>query len=151
MNLIAERELQATIIEACETLGLRVFHVHDARREVQGRSGRRLVGDAQAAGYPDLTIAGNGRTVWAELKSGRGKLEPEQAEWLDMLPAHQSYVWQPRDLDLALRIVVSGHPADGSTCWTCRREEILERVGIKRKTGGAGPAAEQAKNRERKR
>ena len=79
-----------------------------------------------------------------------------------MLPAHQSYVWQPRDLDLALNIIISGHPADGSTCWACRRGEILERVGVKRKRNGAGPErrsrqrqvkgkAEQAKNRGRRR
>ena len=46
MNLITERELQAVIIEACETLCLRVFHVSDSRKEVRDRSGSLLVGDA---------------------------------------------------------------------------------------------------------
>ena len=140
-NLITEKELQATIIELFEATGRQVFHVGDSRKEVWNGEAYTLVGDTQAAGYPDLTIAGGGEVIWAELKSKRGKLEPEQVEWLDALPEHQAYIWQPKDLDLATRVAGSGHPADGSTCWTCHRDEIIKRIGVKRrkseKTGTA--------------
>ena len=143
MNLITERELQATIIEIFEAVGRQVFHVGDSRKEVRNGDTYTLVGDAQTAGYPDLTIAGGGEVIWAELKSSRGKLEPEQVEWLDALPPHRAYIWQPRDLDLAARVAGSGHPADGNTCWTCHRDEIIKRIGVKQrksaKTGTVSP------------
>ena len=142
MNLIRESELQATIIEIFEAVGRQVFHVGDSRKEVRDGDRYALVGDAQAAGYPDLTIAGGGEVIWAELKSTRGRLEPEQVEWLDALPPHQAYIWQPKDLDVAAEIAGSGHPADGRTCWTCHRDAIIKRIGVKqRKSPKTEPAS----------
>ncbi len=136
MNLITEQELQATVIEVLEAAGWRVFHVSDSRKEVRDGETYRLVGDPQAAGYPDLSASRSGDALWAELKSQRGKLEPEQVEWLDDLPPHRACVWQPRDLDRAIAVAGSGHPAEGATCWACHRDEILKRVGVKRRSRG---------------
>ena len=139
---VTETELLNTVTEIFEVQGCRAFHVNDSRREVNEDGRRKLVGDAQAAGYPDLTIAGVRQTViWAELKSRTGKLEPEQVEWLDDLPPHQAYVWKPDDLDVIARIAESGlHPNDGRTCWTCRREEIIKRTGVRRGRKAGDPA-----------
>ena len=70
MNLITEQELQATALEAA---GWRVFHVSDSRKEVRDGETYRLVGDPQAAGYPDLSASRSGEALWAELKSQRGQ------------------------------------------------------------------------------
>ena len=139
MNVVTEKELQTTVSVAFEAAGQRVFHIGDSRKEVMDGERYELVGDTQAAGYPDLTIAGGGKILWAELKSQQGKLEPLQVEWLDELPAHQAYVWRPEDLERALEVAISGHRAAGPTCWTCHREEILKRIGVRRRKRGTTP------------
>lgn len=136
MQHISERELQATIITACELTGRLVFHLEDARRRVRRHGDHLMVGDAQTAGYPDLTIARQGEILWAELKGARGRLETRQVEWLDQLPPHQAYVWQPEHLDHALEIIQRGHPAEAGTCWACHRAEILKRCGVRRQNRG---------------
>ena len=148
MELFGETELQNTLLETCGAAGRRVFHSSDSRKQVRGAEGSyELVGDTLSRGYPDLTI-GEGRdagTAWAELKGPRGRLEGEQVKWLDDLPAHRAYVWRPEDLEEANSIILRGHPrgADGTlracrSCWTCSREEILKRVGVRRRRP-AGP------------
>ena len=139
---ITETELLNTVTEIFEAHGYRAFHVNDSRREVSVGGRRTLVGDAQATGYPDLTIAGvSGTVILAELKSRTGKLEPEQVEWLDRLTPHQAYVWKPDDLDIIAKVAESGlHPNDGRTCWACRREEIILRTGVRRGRTGGDPA-----------
>ncbi len=136
---ITETELLNTVTELFEAQGCLAFHVNDSRREVNVGGRRTLVGDAQTAGYPDLTIAGpstdsGGTVIWAELKSRTGKLEPEQVKWLDRLTPHQTYVWKPDDLDIIAKVAESGlHPNDGRTCWACRREEIITQTGVRRR------------------
>lgn len=84
--------------------GWRVFHVSDSRREVidrrQGVS--RLVGDELAKGWPDLVLVHprRGLLLVRELKSDRGRVRPEQKEWLEALRAVgvDADVWRPRDL-----------------------------------------------------
>ena len=132
---MTERELQNTLLETCQALDLPAFHVHDSRREVRDRDGRRsLVGDIQAQGYPDLTVARRGETLWAELKGPRGRLETAQVTWLDRLPEHRAFVWRVEDLDQAMAILGGGHP-EGicRSCWSCSREEIIKRVGTRRR------------------
>ena len=144
-DLISEDELQETILAACQAIGRRVFHTSDSRKQVRTKRGYELVGDELAAGYPDLTVAppGTGQeAIWAELKGPKGRLEETQAEWLDDLPAHRSFVWGPGDLDQALAIIQQGHPQGACrTCWTCSREEIIRRIGVRRKRaeGGSPP------------
>ena len=105
MNLITEEQLQHTLVEACRANQRKVFHTTDSRKQVRGPDGYEMVGDTLTQGYPDLTIGDREDTIWAELKSAKGKLEQEQVEWLDNLPAHQSHVWQPSDLEEAMRII----------------------------------------------
>ena len=139
MNLITEDQLQNTLVQACGAARRPVFHPSDSRKQVRGKDGYEMVGDLLTKGYPDLTIGGRKETIWAELKGPRGRLEEEQVEWMDQLPEHRAYVWQPRDLEEALRVIDQGHPHNREgetpceTCWTCSRKEILKRVGTRRK------------------
>ena len=139
MSLITENDLQNTLVETCTAAGLRVFHTSDSRKQVRVGDSHQMVGDILTRGYPDLTIGGRGNAIWAELKGDKGKLEEEHVGWLDDLPPHQAYVWQPEDLEQAMEIITRGHPGPGSSprpcrsCWTCSREEILQRVGKRKR------------------
>lgn len=76
---VSERAFQTAVIQLAETLGWRVAHFSDSRRSIgQGR----MVGDKQAAGFPDLVCTRAGRLLFLELKSEKGKLRPAQVEWL---------------------------------------------------------------------
>ena len=88
---MSEDDLQASVVELARRLGGLVYHTHDSRRS--------------PARFPDLVIAfpRTGALIFAELKSTRGRLRPDQALWLDALRAgaRQTYrevhLWTPRD------------------------------------------------------
>jgi hypothetical protein len=98
-----EKHFQATVIQLAETLNWKVAHFSDSRRSI---GNGRMVGDRQAAGFPDLVLARKGRLIFAELKAAKGKLRPAQIEWLDALQEVESEthphvlvrVWRPGDL-----------------------------------------------------
>jgi hypothetical protein len=105
-----EAEFQAGVIQYAELQGFRVAHFADSRREVAGQ----LVGDRQATGFPDLTMVRSYELVFAELKTAKGRLTPEQRKWLqdlDVLASRSDglvrvYVWRPADwpeIERALR------------------------------------------------
>lgn len=51
-------------------------------------------------GWPDLTLIGRGRVVFAELKGERGVVQPEQwAVGALVGEVAEHYVWRPADLD----------------------------------------------------
>jgi hypothetical protein len=83
---VSERRFQETVIELAEWRGWRVFHPWSSIHS--------------AAGYPDLTLVRQGRLVFAELKSEKGKVTPEQERWMAALsgvPAVDVFVWRPSD------------------------------------------------------
>jgi len=85
-DVMTERELDKHIARLCKDLALLRYHTFDSRQSTSG--------------YPDLTIAGPGGVIFAELKSGTGKLRPEQIEWRDALleAGARWYLWRPADL-----------------------------------------------------
>ena len=109
----SERDFQAQLIQVVDMLGGLAYHAHDSRREVKRNGERVLVGDADAKGYPDLTIVlkdgPKRRVLWAELKAGKRKPTEDQRIWLGALPDHQAYLWRPDDWDDAVRIIQYGH------------------------------------------
>ena len=124
----SERDFQAQLIKVVEMLGGLAYHAHDSRREVKRNGERVLVGDADAKGYPDLTIVlkdgASRRVLWAELKAGKKQPTDSQWIWLRGLPDHQAYLWRPDDWDDAVRIIQTGHSGPrmgdvGSTEDTC--------------------------------
>lgn len=93
----SEREFQRAVIDYAHATRWTVFHVHDSRREVVRQDGaRHMIGDKEAAGFPDLVLARD-RVVYAELKSESGRLSKAQLRWLGVLETagQESYVWRP--------------------------------------------------------
>lgn len=84
---IKEDQLQTWIIQLAKLTGWRYYHPHDSRKSVPG--------------YPDLTLvhAGQGRVIFAELKSSKGRISKAQQEWLSDLAAtgQEVFVWRPAD------------------------------------------------------
>lgn len=90
-NLLSERELQAAVIRMAELWDWLVYHVTDVRGKLRSSS---------SPGFPDLVLVGHGRTIFAELKTARGKISPQQKIWLEQLgqcSGVESYVWRPAD------------------------------------------------------
>lgn len=56
--------------------------------------------EADAEGFPDLVLARGPATIYAELKTKKGKLTDAQKEWLAALaenPGNKCFVWRPAD------------------------------------------------------
>ena len=95
--LISERELAATVDALAELHGWKSYGVLEQRVYA-----RRL-----SKGWPDRVFVRNGRIMFVEYKSERGKLTPEQQEWLDALGQCvnpwegrvEVWVIRPSDLD----------------------------------------------------
>ena len=84
---MSERELQDAVNELAQYLGWRIHHASDSRRS--------------HAGLPDLIAVHRvqGRVLFAELKTERGRLRTEQVAWLEDLKATpaECYLWRPGD------------------------------------------------------
>lgn len=81
---ISERVFQTRVEELCRWLRLRFHHETDSRRS--------------RAGFPDLVIVGPAGVIFAELKTDKGHLRPEQRDWIRDLvraPGVQAFVWRP--------------------------------------------------------
>ena len=88
-----ERYFQNEVCKMATQLGWVWFHVVDSFH--------------CAAGFPDLVMVRGARVVFAELKTEKGKIEPEQAKWLKLLeptPVEQ-YLWRPSMIDEIVRIL----------------------------------------------
>ena len=82
---MTETQLQSAIIELARVTGWLCYHTHDSRHS--------------AKGFPDLCMVRCGRVIFAELKSEKGKLTPEQEQWQIRLVQTDAeyYVWRPVD------------------------------------------------------
>lgn len=95
---IAEKELQAAVIEAARLFGWRTAHF----RTVPVKRGPRVIWETpvqgDGAGFPDLVLVRD-EVLWIELKVGGKTLSPAQAEWLEALRAagEQAFVWTDHD------------------------------------------------------
>ena len=80
-----ERGFQATVIALAKLYKWLVYHTHDSRRS--------------QAGFPDLVLVKSPRIIYAELKTSRGKVRPEQVAWLEALRACgcDARLWRPED------------------------------------------------------
>jgi hypothetical protein len=84
---MSEAQLMRAIRELAKWLGLLAFHSTDSRRD-------------SCAGFPDLVIAGRGGVIYREAKTDRGRLRPEQMDWISILQLGGAdvAVWRPCDL-----------------------------------------------------
>lgn len=76
-----EHEFKDWIVKVARARGWMVNHVWKTRND------RGIWITTCAAGWPDLTCVRDGRIVFIEVKSRRGRVEPKQDEWLDALAA----------------------------------------------------------------
>lgn len=92
---LTEKEWLAQIIEWAHRAGWRTYHVTDSRRS--------------AGGFPDLVLVKPGHPViFAELKTIKGRVSPQQRIWLDELehcPGSRVFVWRPDQEDLVKAVL----------------------------------------------
>ena len=97
---VSEKAFMQMVIDAARLLGWRVYHTFDSRRSPEG--------------FPDLVLVRDGRLVFAELKTERGKLSPSQQAWLAELEevryqrGIEVYTWRPRDWEQIERVLRGG-------------------------------------------
>ncbi len=79
-----EKEFDRRVVDFAEANGWTSFHAYDCRRS--------------AAGWPDRVFVRE-RVVYAELKSEKGRLTPEQVAWVARLlrAGAEVHVWKPAD------------------------------------------------------
>lgn len=100
-----EAEFSAMVRELAEWHGWDWWHFSDSRRP--GPRGR-LVGDAGAAGFPDLVLVHPKHgIVFVELKTRKGRLRPKQQEALEAIdaaarPGVKVHLWRPDDVDTVI-------------------------------------------------
>ena len=91
---ISERDFQAQVVQLSELCGWMVYHTYDSRRS--------------NAGFPDLVLVRPPQVVFAELKSQKGRVRPQQEVWLSALGASDKVtvaLWRPSDWDDLERIL----------------------------------------------
>ena len=102
----SEKEFMDAIIQLAKTLGWKVMHIRDSRRQVKPGV---WVGDADSAGWPDLFCVHSkkGLAIALEAKVEKGRTNPKQEEWLDALDnaGIPSYVVRPNDWKLIMRLL----------------------------------------------
>lgn len=83
--------------------------IYDAARLLSYRVYFTWTSIHSPAGFPDLVLCkprstGDGRVIFAELKTDKGKVTPAQQAWIDDLAAAgmEAVVWRPADIDAIL-------------------------------------------------
>jgi hypothetical protein len=82
---VTEALLQQQVTDLARWAGYLCYHTVDSRRS--------------RPGFPDLVLVHtrNGRLIFAELKSEKGRIRPEQQVWLEHLGHHHEvYLWRPQ-------------------------------------------------------
>lgn len=95
-----ESQFQKQVIQLAQLYGWRVAHF----RPAWSKDGQRCMTAVQAdgQGFPDLCMVKKARLLFAELKSDKGKLNPEQNEWITRLTNSmrcEVYIWRPEKWD----------------------------------------------------
>jgi len=93
--VVTERDLREQVRDLCNLFGWKMYFtwtsIHSPR------------------GFPDLVLANpeQKRVIFAELKSDKGKVTPQQEEWLSTLKAcgQTVYVWRPADIEAIAEIL----------------------------------------------
>mgnify|MGYP001566581329 CR=1 FL=1 len=100
---VSEDQLFETVRELASLYGWRLFSIRLSRRNVRG---------VRAEGFPDCVLVRAPRLIFAELKSEKGKVSPDQQGWYDDLrecaddgtmvwigEMPEVYIWRPSDLE----------------------------------------------------
>ena len=94
---VSEAAFQDAVIDLAHVLGWKVAHFRPAKTN----QGWRTPVAADGKGFPDLVMVRGERLIFAELKSEKGKMSPEQDAWMEALRFTGALiaVWQPRHWD----------------------------------------------------
>ena len=87
-TLVTEKGFMSAVLDLAKLTHWRCYHTFDARRS--------------EAGFPDICMTRDGRILFAELKTERGRVTEAQREWLEALascPGAEVKVWRPSDWD----------------------------------------------------
>jgi len=91
---ITEKELLQQVRELASLCGWLVYHTYDSRRSPEG--------------FPDLVLVRGDKVIFAELKSEKGRMSPEQRMWLDALEKvrrAETCLWRPSDWDRIVEVL----------------------------------------------
>jgi hypothetical protein len=107
----SEADFTTAVIDLARLYGWRSLHI----RPAQTARGWRTPVQGDGKGFPDLVLVRPPEIIFAELKTPRGRLSPEQGEWIsslaevgirllrgrspDFRPAFDVYVWTPDQWD----------------------------------------------------
>lgn len=103
-----ESELQRSVEELARFLGWRVAHFRPA---MVGGEWRTAV-SADGKGFPDLVLV-KSRTLFRELKVGRGRMSKDQDDWIAALEAAGADVAIWTDMDWLEGRILSELKGDG--------------------------------------
>lgn len=94
---MTEKELQSAIVDVLDAYGWRFAHF----RPAQAQSGNWMTAMQGHIGYPDITAVKGVKILFIELKSEKGKVRPEQDDWLtDLADAYLGvHLVRPSNLD----------------------------------------------------
>ena len=92
---VTEADLREQIRTLAHLYGWLMYFTQDSRRS--------------PAGFPDLVLAHpeQGRIIYAELKSEKGRVTTHQAEWIEALKScgQAVYLWRPDDITEIARLL----------------------------------------------
>jgi len=93
LRTISEKGYAQQIYDLARYFRWRCYRTHDSRHS--------------PAGYPDLSLLHGQRHVYAEIKTEKGKLTPEQRGWLVALyeAGHEVYVFRPSSWSLVVDVL----------------------------------------------
>ena len=114
-NLVSEKALESFVKELAKVYGWSYYH--QVTGVICPSCHKPTFSKRDGPGFPDLVLAHpNGRLIFAELKSQKGKFRDGQEEWLALLNhgrGREVYVWRPSDMDDIARILQPSY--DGPT------------------------------------
>lgn len=119
---ITEATYQEAIIQIARLYGWRVAHF----RPAMTKDGWRTAVAADGKGYPDLTMVKPGRLIFAEIKSEKGKLSEDQANWIDafkLVPGIEVYLWRPSQFEEVVALLRKPAITEDSKRFTCQAKE----------------------------
>jgi len=85
---LTEAAFQTQVLQLAGYYGWRAYHTHDSRRSQPG--------------FPDLFLVRGDEAIAAELKTEKGRVKPEQHEWLaalELVAGIETFIWRPSDFD----------------------------------------------------
>jgi len=91
---VTEKEFLQQVRELASLCGWLVYHTYDSRRSPEG--------------FPDLVLVRGDKVIFAELKSEKGRVRPEQRMWLDALEKvrrSEACLWRPNDWDRIVEVL----------------------------------------------